>query len=134
MEVAVFVDGGCKGNGTKNTEAYASFAVFVDQKIQRHRKIENLNASTNNEAEYAALLHLFNYIDEVETSSPKNTKLEWIVYLDSALVYNQLDGNWKVKADNIRKLHTPAKAWLQTHNNVGLVKTDRDIIEAVLGH
>lgn len=132
MLANVYLDGACEGNGTDNTNSYCSFKVVVGEEVKRHRRVNNLKASTNNEAEYAALLHAFEYIGEVEDKT--DAKIEWLLHMDSNLVYQQVVGSWKCKAANLTNLCAAAKAWVAAHSNVGLVRVDGEMIKAQLGH
>ena len=60
--ISIFIDGGCKNNGTSNAEAYGSMAVCFKGEVKRTERWAFRNALTNNEAEYGALMSAFNYL------------------------------------------------------------------------
>jgi len=132
VEVIIYADGGCLNNGAADTEAYCSFKVLVGDEIKRHRTCNHLEAKTNNEAEYAALLYTLDYIKGVEEKTAK--KINWTIYMDSELVVMQATGTWKCKAQNLIKFRDAALAWLQQHDNVSLTWVSGGVIKSILGH
>ena len=60
--------------------------------------------TTNNEAEYIALIKLLEHLVDI-ISSPSEIN----IYGDSKLVINQVFGDWKVKAFNLQRLNLYAK-------------------------
>ncbi len=69
----------------------------------RHPKAFAPGHGTNNEAEYMACLRGLEYLAGEIAGAARIT-----VYGDSALVINQVFGNWKVKAPNLRPFHRRA--------------------------
>ena len=131
-KIFIYADGGCKGNGTGHPEAYGSFAVKYKGDIKRRRECKFPEASTNNEAEYGALLAAFTYISELRDSGKPLPDIE--ILMDSELVVSQLTNGWKVKAANLKSLHQAARAWMDSNPTVELHHVPREQIEAVLGH
>ena len=86
---------------------------------------------TNNEAEYAALLAA---LDEVAAAAADPGRVTLEVRGDSQLVINQLRGTWKVRADNLRPLHTRARAALGRFARVRLTWQRRSASVDLLGH
>ena len=131
--IKIYVDGGCKRNGGDNSEAYGSMAVEYQGKIQREVHQDFPNASTNNEAEYCAVLMAMSYIDGLKRRAAiVLSKIE--ILTDSQLIYGQLCKGYKVKAENLRGLFRAAMDWLLGNPDVVIEKVDRDLIKAVLGH
>ena len=62
---------------------------------------------TNNEAEYRSLLAA---LEDVAQRSKDPAALRVLVYGDSQLVLRQLEGAWKVKAENLRPLWEATRA------------------------
>lgn len=123
----VYVDGGCRGNGSENAEAYGSFIVEKDGEIYTHQCFE-YGHGTSNEAEYRILLDALLYLRKVLHTE----KAE--IYTDSALVYGQATQNWKVNAPNLIKLHMFVTDILRGHNLYKLIKVNREILVDKLGH
>lgn len=93
MKLTIYTDGGARGNpgpaaigvviknGNKNVAAYG----------------EKIGKTTNNVAEYSAILSALKKAAEL-----KATEVD--CYLDSLLVVEQLNRNWKVKEPHLQKL------------------------------
>lgn len=78
-----FTDGSCLKNGS--VEAVGGFAVvwpFHDT----YNHAEKLTSTTNNRAEYSALVHALTQIDRIDSDKKKTL----IVYTDSQLMINSL--------------------------------------------
>jgi len=94
MEVIMFTDGGSRGN-----PGPAAIGVVIKNKsgetIQKIGKY--IGESTNNDAEYKALLEGIGSLKEMKVKSV-------ICFLDSELVVKQLNGLYKVKNANIKTL------------------------------
>jgi ribonuclease HI len=106
-QITIFTDGGSRGNpgpaalgvvvyGADNTEIYAHG--------------ERVGTATNNEAEYAALLHSLTWVTEYIKTHPEITRVEW--KLDSKLVVEQTLGHWKVKEPRMAEYVSQAKKLL----------------------
>ncbi len=67
---------------------------------------EYLNDKTNNEAEYSALIRGVELSIELKVSS-------LAIYADSQLVVNQINGDYKVKDDRMKALHSTAHGYLK---------------------
>lgn len=102
--IKVYCDGGSRGNPG---EAAAAFVIFKnDKEIARGSKY--LGITTNNNAEYQAVIIALRYI--AENLSPAATSIN----LDSELVTKQLSGLYKVKNKNLKALFQKAKALEKT--------------------
>ncbi|MFH1602206.1 MAG: ribonuclease HI family protein [Candidatus Shapirobacteria bacterium] len=96
-KLVVFTDGAARGNPGP---AGAGFVVKnAEQKIIFSGK-KFLGKKTNNEAEYEAVLLALNWLDGCQGLSQEEVEF----YLDSQLLANQLSGNWKIKANNLKPL------------------------------
>lgn len=92
----IFTDGGSRGN-----PGAAAIGVFVTDEngavIFEHGQY--LGISTNNEAEYEAFLASLTWLH----SYLKTQAADQVVWqLDSKLVVEQLNKNWKIKEDRLR--------------------------------
>lgn len=97
--LTIYSDGGSRGNPGKS--AYAIVVTKDDRII--FEKSEFLGINTNNYAEYRGLIAGISKALEL-----KEDEVEFI--MDSQLVIRQMNGEYKVKSDNIKKLHEDAKA------------------------
>ena len=94
--VELFVDGGSRGNPGPSG---GGFAVYVGGK-EVLRGSEFYGHQTNNQAEYLALRTA---LRETYSKYPESALL---CHMDSQLVVEQMNGNYKVKNANLRPLFT----------------------------
>jgi ribonuclease HI len=99
MKVIVNVDGGSRGN--PGPAGIAAVATDPSGEVLVERG-ETIGKATNNVAEYRALLLGIELARELGAD-----EVEFIG--DSKLIVEQVKGNWKVKQDHLRPLHTKAK-------------------------
>lgn len=97
--VIVNVDGGSRGN--PGPAGIAAVATDPSGEVLAERS-ETIGEATNNVAEYRALLL---GIEVAKELSPD--EVEYVG--DSKLIVEQVKGNWKVKQDHLRPLHTKVK-------------------------
>jgi ribonuclease HI len=92
----VNVDGGSRGNPGPAAIAAVVTDSSGDELAER---AETIGEATNNVAEYRALLLGIELAKELEAD-----EIEFVG--DSKLIVEQVKGNWKVKQDHLRPLHT----------------------------
>lgn len=90
--IRVWVDGGCLGQGTPSAKCYGS--VLIEGERRTRWPLEFENATTNNEAEYGAVLSA---LDMLKTLFLFKGPFVVELNLDSALVYNQVWPRWVSK-------------------------------------
>jgi ribonuclease HI len=95
----IFSDGGSRGN--PGPSAYAVVVTKDDRVIRQHS--EFLGIRTNNYAEYRGLIAGLAIAVELKADAA-----EFI--MDSELVVRQMNGEYKVKNENIMNLYHDAKA------------------------
>jgi len=94
-KLIIHTDGGARGN-----PGPAGIGVVIEQdgKII-HEFGKTIGETTNNVAEYTAVIEALTYL------KTRNTQLETISFLlDSKLVVEQLNGNYKIKDAKLREL------------------------------
>jgi len=89
----IYTDGASRGN--RGPSAYA-FVFVVDDNIF-HQKSDYIGESTNNTAEYEAIIHA---LEEAE----KYTRWRIEVYSDSELVIKQINKEYRIKKRHLSKL------------------------------
>ena len=99
LKLRVYSDGGSRGN--PGPAAFA-FVVTKDDKIIFEYS-EFLGVQTNNYAEYRGLIAAISKALELKADEVEFT-------MDSELAIKQMNGEYKVKSDNIKELHKDAKA------------------------
>jgi ribonuclease HI len=96
--ILIFTDGGSRGN-----PGQAAIGVYItDDKGQELAAIgKRIGQATNNTAEYKAVIEALSWLGENKDKLEKNANISF--FLDSQLVYSQVKGLFKVKAESIRE-------------------------------
>ncbi len=124
MEIEIFTDGGSRGN-----PGPAAIGVVIKEKSGK--KVYNIGRyigiSTNNDAEYKALLEGLSYLVEhfKEKSAEKKMGLNVSCFLDSELVVKQMNGEYKVKNPNIKTLWKKIKELERRFSSIEYVHIPR---------
>jgi ribonuclease HI len=118
-ELTLYCDGGSRGNPGPAAIGAVVYDSTVDPPQRLATVSESIGITTNNVAEYKALIagleavaHLRGRVIHVRA--------------DSLLVINQLRGRWKVKHENMRPLHAQAQALLSAYAVVDLEHVPRE--------
>ncbi|HOA18589.1 MAG TPA: ribonuclease HI family protein [bacterium] len=125
MEIEIFTDGGSRGN-----PGPAAIGVVIKEKSGK--KIYNIGRyigiSTNNDAEYKALLEGLSYLVEhfKVKSAEKKMGLNVSCFLDSELVVKQMNGEYKVKNPNIKTLWKKIKELERRFSSIEYVHIPRE--------
>ncbi|KKT75170.1 MAG: Ribonuclease H [Microgenomates group bacterium GW2011_GWA2_44_7] len=99
----IHTDGGARGNPGP---AAAAFVVIDSTKKVLFKKGVLLGTSTNNFAEYSAVLYALEWLTAQKIDDKKSKVL---FNIDSLLVVNQLNGLFKIKKFSIREQITKIK-------------------------
>lgn len=121
ITITIYCDGGARGNPGP---AGIGFIAFVGTKeIKRFEKF--IGRSTNNNAEYQAVLAALNWVMEyVSGDSVKDVNVNF--YLDSELVVRQLTGVYKIKQDNLIHLAGQVKSLERKMGEVVYIHVPRE--------
>ena len=111
----LFTDGASRGN-----PGPAGLGVVIEDDVgMRLRGLHRwLGVTTNNEAEYRALIEGLKAAQEW-----KPDRLE--VYLDSKLVVEQINGGYRIKAPELLPLHKQAKELIERFPEVKVAHVER---------
>jgi ribonuclease HI len=96
-KISIFTDGGSRGN-----PGPAALGVFIEDenKVELARIGKAIGDTTNNVAEYSAIIEGFNWA----LANKENLNIQRInFYMDSQLACSQLTGLFKVKNPKIRE-------------------------------
>jgi ribonuclease HI/pterin-4a-carbinolamine dehydratase len=104
----LFTDGGSRGNPGPSALGYV---IFDMQDGIIKEESEYLGVTTNNQAEYRALV-----AGMKDALALGVSELE--VYMDSQLVVNQVKGDWKVKHAEIQPVNVEAKTLAAKFNQI----------------
>lgn len=98
-KISVFTDGGARGN-----PGPAALGVYIeDESGQSLASIgKTLGETTNNIAEYSAILEAFNWLVTNKDKIAKDATIHF--YMDSLLAYSQLSGLYKIKNQKLKEL------------------------------
>lgn len=128
-ELAIVFDGGSLGNPGKG---YGSFRIRPPGgDWEPAVRLDYGDGVTNNEAEYRSLLGA---MEAVAQRSKDPAALQVLVYGDSQLVLRQLEGAWKVKAENLRPLFEATRAAARRFKKVRYQWHPRAKSVDLLGH
>jgi ribonuclease HI len=94
MTIEIYTDGASRGNPGPGSYA---FIVVEDDEVL-HSGSGFLGTSTNNQAEYTAVIKA---LDHAIQEGYQDITL----YSDSQLMINQLNGEWQVKNERLRELY-----------------------------
>ncbi len=98
MKLNIFTDGGARGNPGP---AAAAYVILNDQGEFLEKCGKYLGKSTNNIAEYQAVILALGYL----LKSGLAAKYKTIhFHSDSLLAVSQINGRWKIKDRNLREL------------------------------
>lgn len=128
----------CDGGKNKELGCYGSFMVldgdtFDTAQTLHHEDREQFPLlDTHNEAEYIALIRGLEWVSENVFVKPKHIQL--VIIMDSSLVLNQVFGDWKVRAKNLRPYWVMATCASSKFGAVTVWDKPREDIEAILGH
>ena len=113
--VKLFTDGGCRGN--PGPGAIAAL-VMDEQNNELGLSSGCIGNTTNNRAEYRAL------IAGLELCA-RHTRRRVTCYTDSQLVVNHMNGTWRLKNDELRKLFQKVKDCERVFDEVGYTHVSR---------
>ncbi len=115
MRHQVFCDGASRSNPG---DASIGVSIVLDGK-EVHAISKKIGIATNNEAEYQALIDGLNICID-------NSIKEIDVFLDSNLVVEQVNKNYKVKAENLKVLNSKVDELIQEFNFIEIKHVYRE--------
>lgn len=116
--IEVYIDGGSRGNPGPSG---GGFAVFQNGKVIK-KGSEYFGEKTNNQAEYMALrLALREVYDKFGDEN-----LEVNCFMDSQLVVEQMNGNYKVKSKNVQPLFQEVRRIADQFKNFSISHVPRE--------
>lgn len=101
-QIQIWTDGGARGN-----PGPAAVGVVVKENNRiAYETARRIGRSTNNQAEYKAVIVALEWLRSQKIpSEPAEIKF----HLDSELVVHQLNGQYKVKDEKMKKLHAEVR-------------------------
>lgn len=113
-KLMIFCDGGARGNPGP---AASGFAVLDEDGEVIHEGGKYLGKATNNVAEYQAVILALEWVNNSMTKLP-NYKIT--INLDSELLYKQIIGEYKVKAEHLKGLNMQIKNLIEQLKSRGV--------------
>lgn len=116
MKLTAFIDGAARGNpGAAGAGAY--FPPVGERPAGEH--FESLGVATNNEAEYQALLLALKEAHRAHAS-------HLTIYSDSQLLVEQINGRYRVKAENLKPLYAEALVRARAFRHFSIAHVPRE--------
>ncbi len=112
----IYCDGASRSNPGE-----ASIGVSITKESKEIEFIsQKIGIATNNVAEYESLIAALTYCVE-------NNFEEVSIFLDSLLVVQQVNENFKVKSDNLKELYSQCKDLMNKINNLQIQHVRREL-------
>lgn len=123
MKLTLNTDGGARGN----PGPAAIGAVIKNEKGEIIKEVSKyIGKTTNNEAEYRALIEGIKAVLEIEDDGKKNDKKDLLCILDSELAVKQLNGEYKVKHENMKIFWNEVKNLEKNFNSIKYTHVKRE--------
>jgi ribonuclease HI len=119
MSIKIYTDGAARGNPGRSA---SGFSIYSGKKLIES-KAEYNGICTNNFAEYKAIISALVWLS-ANMEKPDNLEIE--LYSDSELVIRQLNGKYKVKSDDMRKLNSEVMKLVQRFSKVAFYNLPRE--------
>ena len=97
MNIEVFCDGASRGQGQKRIGEASCAAIVYKNRKKVAQFARGLGLRTNNEAEFEAVISALLICSMSDFYDP-------IIYTDSAVVANQINGKWKCRNNSLLPL------------------------------
>ena len=111
----IYIDGACRGNPGE-----AAIGVVIKKNGKLVKEISRaIGQATNNIAEYTALISSLQ-----QALILKADKIR--IFTDSELVYHQIKGTYKVRNENIKRLHEQAQDLWQGFSFIDILNIPRE--------
>ncbi len=115
-ELRIYTDGASRGNPGPASAAYV--ITKKDGSVLKEGS-EFLGNTTNNRAEYKAVIKALEMAENYTDGKVR-------VFSDSNLLVRQLQGEWKVKSENIRPLFKKVKELTKNFDSVSFFHRNRE--------
>lgn len=120
MNIEVFCDGASRGQGQRKFGEAACATVVYKNRKKVAQFARGLGPRTNNEAEYEAVIAGLLICSMSDLYDP-------IIYTDSAVVANQVNGRWKCKNDSLIPLLMTIEE-IRSEYNFRLIQVNRTFV------
>ncbi len=123
--IYINTDGGSRGNPGP---AAIGVVFYNSEEEQIHGYKEYIGEGTNNEAEYKAIIKALQILLQSKWFAQNNIADKIVICrLDSQLVVEQINGNYKIKQDHLKTFMIQIRAMIdQMHLNISFVHVPRE--------
>lgn len=132
-EVLLVTDAECKGN-PGDTILHCYYEIHNGDKTISRGKTTGIAQGTNNEGEYLAVLYgLTAVVDTMVNAGLAPTQFKLNGVSDSQVVVKQVNGEYRVNAENLLPYHEMVMNLLPVFHTIEYQWCSRDIVNAYLG-
>jgi len=117
----IHTDGGARGN-----PGPAALGVVIEGDNLKKEYGEYIGEATNNEAEYKAVIVSLKKLKQLVGKQRAKSEVEIEIYLDSELLFKQLNGKYKVKEKDLQQLFLEVWNLKQDFKRVDFVLVSRE--------
>ena len=119
QRIDAYIDGASRGN-----PGPSAVGIFIRESSGKDilRKGEFIGQTTNNVAEYTALIRALKHLNKL----PKAKTADINVYSDSELLVKQLNGDYRIKSKNLIPLAIEARKLLKAYSYLKLNLINRE--------
>jgi len=117
----IHTDGGARGN-----PGPAALGVVIEGDNLKKEYGEYIGEATNNEAEYKAVIFSLKKLKQLVGKQRAKSEVEIEIYLDSELLFKQLNGKYKVKEKDLQQLFLEVWNLKQDFKRVDFVLVSRE--------
>ena len=117
QKYTVYTDGGARGN-----PGPAAIGIIIKSHEKTETYKEKIGITTNNIAEYTAILKAI----EILEKKSKTCEIKVEFFLDSELVVKQLKGIYKIKNNELKKIHDEIKKFTKIIKNAEFTNIPRE--------
>ncbi|MEK7579883.1 MAG: ribonuclease HI family protein [Patescibacteria group bacterium] len=121
LKYIIYTDGGARGN-----PGPAGIGVVINGPLEIKKYGEYIGQATNNEAEYQAVIFALKKLKQLIGKEKAKTEADLEVHLDSELLANQLNGEYKIKEEGLQKLFLEVWNLKQDFKSIGFKYIPRE--------
>ena len=121
LKYTIYTDGGSRGN-----PGPAGIGVVIKGPAEIKKYGEYIGEATNNEAEYQAVIFALKKLKQLIGKEKSKSEAEIEVHLDSELLANQLNGEYKIKEKRLQELFLEVWNLKQDFKSVGFKYIPRE--------
>ncbi|MBI5778672.1 MAG: ribonuclease HI family protein [Planctomycetes bacterium] len=113
LKIDAYIDGASRGN-----PGPSAVGIFIRESSGEDilRRGEFIGQTTNNVAEYTALIRMLKHLNKLLKQKPADIN----IYSDSELLVNQMNGDYRIKSEHLIPLAIEARKLMKAHGEIKL--------------